>query len=268
MRRPPSIISFLLSAAAVALSAAPTGAQELVYVLPELETATYRLVDQTEMSLESPLGVMEIGGSSTWSYGLTFASEGEGVRVTAELGLFEGSLTNSMTGSMSLSQAQAGAAATFELVLGRSGLAEVVGASRRYDGDLPILVDPEAVMFPRLPAGDASSGDTWVDTVTTVVGEGGERVVVYTYTVEGEVDHNGRAHLRVAVSGASELTLADGGMAMNLSGTETGHFLWDMERGLVGSSEMSRTEEGGTPTPDGSGVQITFTATTQLVLEN
>ena len=268
MRRSPMIISFLLPAATVALPSGTAAAQELAYMLREPATATYVLVDRTTMSLDTPAGPMEVSGSSTWNYGLTFAAEGEGVRVTAELGQFEGTLDNVMTGSTPLSQAEAGASATFELMLARSGLAEVVGASRRPDGDLPILVDPEAVMFPRLPAGDVSPGDVWADTVMTYVGDGGERVVMYTYSVEGEVDHNGRAHLRVAVSGVSEMTVADGGMIMNLSGTEAGHLLWDIERGLVGSSEITRTSEGGMTAPDGSELQVNFTATTQLTLEN
>ena len=109
---------------------------------------------------------------------VTFESGGEGVQVAGELSAFAGSSTNPMAGTASVSRAQAGVG-DFALVLGRQGLAEVVSTSRRADSDLPLLVNPHAVLFPRLPAGELAVGDSWTDTVTTYLGgTDAEKVVV------------------------------------------------------------------------------------------
>lgn len=266
MRRSSSIAAFVLMVVATVPGAAAAG-QQLAYALPAPATATYTMVDSTDLSLDGPTGALEIGGQSTWNFSLTFSAEGEGIRVAGELGEFEASYSNPMTGSSPASRAEAGVADSFEVLLGPRGLAEIVSETRRLDSDFPILVNPEAVIFPRLPAAGARAGDNWVDTVSARVGDGGDRVIVYTYTLEGEVDHDGRAHLRIAVSGESSLTIAEGPMSMNLTGSEAGHYLWDMERGLVASSEISRVEEGGMTAPDGTQVEVSFTATTRLTLE-
>ena len=269
MRRSFSIATILLPAALLAAPGSTATGQQLAYAVPSPATATYVLTDNTSMSITgSPMGPIELGGGSTFNYALTFAADGEGVRVSAELNSFEAQMTDPMGGAQVVSQAQAGVASTFEAVLGGQGLADVVSESRRADGDLPILVDPHAVLFPGLPAGDVSAGATWVDTVTVGVGDGGERVVVYTYTLEGEATHDGRPHLRIAVSGESRMTMSDQGMSMDLTGSESGHYLWDLERGLMASAEVSRSSEGGMTAPDGTRVGIAFSATTQLTLEN
>lgn len=270
MHRSSSIATVLLLTAAGAAPGASAAGQRLEYVLPSPATATYMMVDNTEMSMaDTPMGPIEIAGESSFTYAVTVASEGDGVRVSAVLEQFEASMNNPMMGGLvTFTQTQAGAESSFEVVLGGQGLAEVVSGSRRPEGDLPILVDPHAVMFPRLPGGDVNTGDTWTDTVATMVGDGGDRVVVHTYTLEGEVTHEGRSHLRIAVSGESDMTIGEGDLVMNLTGSESGHYLWDIERGLVGSAELSRTEEGGMTAPDGSEIKIKYAGATRLTLEN
>ena len=179
MRRSSSFAATLLLAVPLGAPGSAAAGQQLAYAVPSPATATYLLTDNTSMSVSGgPMGPIELGGASTFNYALTFAADGEGVRVSAEL-------------------------------------------------------------------------NAWVDTVTVGVGEGGERVVVYTYTLEGEATHDGRPHLRIAVSGESRMSLAAQGMSMNLTGSESGYYLWDMERGLMASAEMSRSNEGGMTGPDG-----------------
>ena len=268
MGRSISIATVLLLAAPLAVPGSTATGQQLAYSVPSPATATYLLTDNTTMSFTgSPMGPMEIGGGSTFNYALTFAADGEEVRVSAELNVFEAKMTDPRTGMQTMPQVQSGVASTFEVMLGGQGLAEVISESRAY-GELPILVDPHAVMFPRLPAGDVGVGDSWVDTVTVGVGDGGERVVVYTYTLEGEATHDGRPHLRIAVSGESRMSFGGPETSMDLTGSETGYYLWDMERGLMASAEVSRSNKGGVTAPDGTSAGIAFTATTQLTLEN
>ena len=271
MHRSSTVAPLLLLTAALAVPGSTAAGQQLAYSLPSPATATYLLEDNTQMSITSPFGPMDIGAQTSFTYGLEFTSGADGVRVIAELSGFEATADNPMApgGTTTLSEAEAGVSGSFELVLGAAGLAEVVSGSRGDGGDLPILVDPHAVIFPRLPADAVEAGDTWVDTVVTVVGDGGERTVVYTYTLEGEATHAGKPHLRIAVAGESSMSMpAGGGAAMNLSGSEAGHYLWDAGLGLMSSAEMTRSEEGSMAAPDGSTVAIKFTATTRLTLEN
>ena len=250
--------------AALVIFVAPAGAQQLSYGLPSPATATYLLVDSTNMSIEGPpMGEVSFGGSASFTFNLTFAAAGDAVRVNAELSDFEGRMSDPMGGMTNLSQALAGVS-DFEVLLGPRGLAEVTDPSRALNSELPMLVDAHVVAFPALPDGAAAAGQTWVDTVAVRIGDGVERTIVYTYTLEGEVAHNGRPHLRVAVSGQSSMAMDD---EMNLAGTETGHFLWDVERGLVSSSEMSRRSEGTMDSPQAS-LKFVMTATTRLSLEN
>ena len=171
------------------------------------------------------------------------------MQVAGELSAFAGSSTNPMAGTASVSRTQAGVG-DFALVLGRQGLAEVVSTSRRADSDLPLLVDPHAVLFPRLPAGELAVGDSWTDTVTTYLGGiAAEKVVVYTYTLAGDASVDGRAHLRITVSGAGTTSPFDSTMSSHFDGEENGFFLWDVARGLVAESEVSGRYEGSMDTP-------------------
>lgn len=268
MRRSSSIATILLLAAPFAAPGSTAAGQRLAYALPSPATAAYQLTDNTSMTISgSPMGPMEFTGGSTFNYALTFAAGGDGVRVSAELSAFEAQM-NSPMGPQALSQTLAGVASGFEVLLAGRGLADIVTESRRADGELPILVDPHAVLFPTLPGGDVGTGDAWVDTVTVGVGEGGERVVVLTYTLEGEATHDGRPHLRIAVSGESRLTMAEQGASMDLTGSESGYYLWDTERGLMALAELSRSHEGRMTAPDGTSVRIEFTATTRITMEN
>ena len=255
-------------AATVFLPGAPAQGQQLSYGLPSPATAAYQLVDTTSLTMSFPGNTMEAGGNSSFTYMVTFESGGEGVQVAGELSAFAGSSTNPMAGTASVSRAQAGVG-DFALVLGRQGLAEVVSTSRRADSDLPLLVNPHAVLFPRLPAGELAVGDSWTDTVTTYLGgTDAEKVVVYTYTLAGDASVDGRAHLRITVSGAGTITSPfDSTMPSHFDGEENGFFLWDVERGLVAESEVSGSYEGSMDTPEGVASMV-FTATTRVRLEN
>jgi hypothetical protein len=264
----PSALTAALAASALLPFSAVRG-QQLSYGLPSRATATYQIVDSTKMVIVgSPMGPLELRSGSSFTYSLTFAADGQGVRVTAELGAFEARLRDPMGTMTSMSQEMAGLTNSFEVVLAPGGLADVMTAPRQAGSELPMLVDPHEVVFPRLPGGSVGTGDTWVDTVNVTVGDGGERVIVYTYTLEGEVIHDGRPHLRVAVSGESTMSMPSLDMTMTLTGTETGHYLWDIEGGLMASSVITRSTEGSATAPDGTAGGLEMTATTRLTLEN
>ena len=244
----------------------PVHAQQLAYRLPSPATATYHLVDSTTASMVTIGGAESLGAHTALSYALTFQADDAGVRVTGELTAFAAAASEPFGGTTAFTREQAGMR-DFALVLGPSGVAEVASPSLAADSDLPILVHPHTVFFPRLPDSQVEAGGTWVDTVMTALGGGGEtsKVVAYTYTVAGEETVDGRSYLRVDVSG--EGTMIEAGDEGTLTGGENGYFLWDTERGLMAVLEISRSFEGSVPGPGGS-MSLTFVATTRVALEN
>ena len=174
MHRPALLPITMALAVAVALPGSAAFGQEMSYGLPSPGTAGYQMVDTTRMSMSSAMGPMDVSGNSSFTYALTFDSDGSGVRVSGELTDFVGRMTDPMGMSHSLTRNQAGVT-DFVLTVGRRGLLDLVSESRRSDGDLALMVDPHEPMFPRLPAGEIKAGDTWLDTVKNSIGGPGAR---------------------------------------------------------------------------------------------
>lgn len=265
MRRIPVLSVFALAAAPLFSPGQTALAQQLSYRLPSPAAAVYRMVDTTVGTMTNPDGASDISGNSNITYTLSFEPDGEGVRASVDLTDFTGQLLPPMGAPMTVSQAQAGLRSYVVRLDGR-GLEEFAsGQRRRPPNDFPLFIDGWEAMFPRLPGGEVDAGDSWVDTVTTWVAGEGERVVAYTYTLDSETTVDGRRQLRVAISGDTRLTFTEGGTPTSIDGTETGFFLWDIERGLVALWEVSRRYEGNVP---GEPASVTFTATTRVRLEN
>ena len=215
----------------------------------------------------TPMGPMEGSGNSSFTFAVTFAAEGDGVRASGELTEFAAQANEPMSGPASIGRSEAGVG-DFDLLLGPQGMREVVaGAIRGDDSDLPMWADPTEGMFPRLPAGEVQPGDTWVDTVTHAVAEGA-RVAVYTYTLVGETVVDGGPHLRVTFAADVQLLIEVGGGAGDeaLAGTETGFFLWDLGRGLVVRAEASRSYEGSIDVGGAGPMSMKTTAVTRVRL--
>ena len=265
MRHIPVLSVFALAAAPLFSPGQTALAQQLSYRLPSPTTAVYRMVDTTVGTMTSRDGASDITGNSNITYTLSFEPDGEGVRASVDLTDFTGRIQPPMGAPMSVSQTQAGLRSYVVRLDGR-GLDEyAAGQRRRSPSQLPLFVDAWEAMFPRLPGGEVDPGDSWADTVTTWVAGEGERVVAYTYTLDSETTVDGRRQLRVAISGDARLTVTEGGTPTSIDGTETGFFLWDIERGLVTLWEVSRRYEGNVPDEPAS---VTFTATTRVRLEN
>ena len=265
-----SLLAFAtLMTMAPALPAPIPPHQQLSYRLPSPPSATYHVTDTTRLTIGTPMGPMEGSGSSSFTFATTFTAEGEGLRVSGALTAFEAQGNSPLTGTTSISRNQAGVG-DFELVLGPRGVGNVVTRVARGMGDdLPMWADPTEGMFPRLPAGEVRSGDTWTDTVThSVAGDESVRVVSYTYTMAGEITVNGRRQLEVTFSGDVEVRLDPGGdfAGMTVTGTETGFFLWDADRGLVARAEVSRSYEGSAQVPGQGSISMKTTAVTRVRL--
>lgn len=266
MNRLPALALAALLITAFALPA-PSPPQQLAYRLPSPPTATYHVVDTTRVTMTMPMGPMEASGNSSFTFAVTFAAEGDGVRAAGELTEFAAQGNEPMSGTTSISRGQAGAG-DFDLLLGPQGVEEVVaGAIRGADSDLPMWSDPTEGMFPRLPADEVQPGDTWMDTVTHDVAEG-TRVAVYTYTLADETVVDGRPHFRITFSADVRVLLeATGGAGdEQLTGTETGFFLWDIGRGLAAVAEVSRSYEGSIDLGGAGPMSMKTTAVTRVRL--
>lgn len=266
MRHSTSFALITLVSAPLALPDAAAASQQVAYRLPSPDTATYTMVDTTTASMSTPGGPMEVSGNSSFTYTLSFESADDGLGVSAHLKAFEAHRRQGMPAPRSVSQNEAGVG-DLVLVLEGEGLVEVVSGLRRSYSGLPLLIEPHEAMFPRLPPGEVQPGDSWVDTVTTSVAGELERVVAYTYTLVSDAGADGRGQLRIDVSGDTRMTVTENGNSTMLTGSETGFFLWDVERGLVASSEVSRSYGGTVELPEGS-MELAFNATTRVRLEN
>lgn len=262
-----------LAALLIAAFARPTPIpppQQLSYRLPSPPTATYQVVDTTRVTVDTPMGSMEASGASFFTFTATFSAEGDAVRVSGELTAFEARGSDQLRGPSSIGRSQAGVG-DFEVVLGLWGVREkVTGVLQGGDSDLPIWADPMEGLFPRLPAGEVQPGDTWVDTLSGPVATAeSERVAGFTYTLAGDTIVDGRPHLKVTFSGDVRLLLdaGGGGTEEQLTGTETGFFLWDVGRGLVTRAEVSRGYEGSVDMGDPSPVSMKTTAVTRVMLQ-
>ena len=254
-------------AAAILAPSPPAQAQQLSYRLPSPATATYHLVDTTTASMVSIGGAMEFGGFSAFTYAVTFQSDDAGVRASGELTDFEGESNDPYSGTSALNAAEAGVG-DFEIVLGPGGVVEVGSPSVAASSDLPLFSHPHAVFFPDLPEDELDAGGTWTRTITTALGSGGNKVAEYTYTVAGDETVDGRTYLRVEFSGDGTLGMGPDAPG-DLTGEETGFFLWDRERGLVASMEISHNYKGTFPAPGGAGtMSLGLSATTRVTLEN
>lgn len=266
MRHSTSFALITLVSATLALPGAAAAGQQIAYRLPSPDTAAYTMVDTTTASMSTPDGPMEVSGNSSFTYTLSFESADDRLGVSAHLKEFKGQSQQGMAAPRSVSRNQAGVG-DLVLVLEGEGLVEVVSGLRRSYNELPLIIEPHEAMFPRLPPGEVQPGDSWVDTVTTSVAGEFERVVAYTYTLVSDASAGGRGQLRIGVSGDTRTTLTENGSPTILTGSETGFFLWDVERGLVALSEVSRSYVGTVELPNGS-MEVAFNATTRVRLEN
>ena len=269
MHRLPALALAALLITAFALPAPVPPPQQLAYRLPSPPTATYDVVDTTRISMGTAMGPMEASGNSSFTFAVTFAAEGDGVRAVGELTEFAAQGNEPMGGPASISRSEAGVG-DFDLLLGPRGVGETVArAIQGADSDLPMWGDPTEGMFPRLPGGGIQPGDTWVDTVThDVAGEESTRVAGYTYTLAGETVVDGRPHLRVTFSADVELSFEPAGGVGDeqLTGTETGFFLWDTGRGLVAQAEVLRSYEGNIDLGGAGTMSMKTTAVTRVRL--
>ena len=252
----------------------PPPADTLTYGLPSPPAAVYHVTDSLGASMTAPGAEnMAVSLNSSTELGLAFRTDPGGVRVTGTVDGFTGSATSGMMGTETATLDDV--SGRFEVVIGRSGVAELVSfpqvtGAMSQTSLFPLL---SFLLFPRLPDGEADPGATWVDTAT-VSGDAGEMTttstLVTTYTLVGDTLVDGRALVHIAMAGEVTIDnkIEEVGMSatQEITGSANGFILWDPERGLLAYAEFEQDFDGAM-TMSGMGIDMNIAGTTRIRLE-
>ena len=252
----------------------PPPADTLTYGLPSPPAAVYHVTDSLGASMTAPGAEnMAVSLNSSTELGLAFRTDPGGVRVTGTVDGFTGSATSGMMGTETATLDDV--SGRFEVVIGRSGVAELVSfpqvtGAMSQTSLFPLL---SFLLFPRLPDGEADPGATWVDTAT-VSGDVGEMTttstLVTTYTLVGDTLVDGRALVHIAMAGEVTIDnkIEEVGMSatQEITGSANGFILWDPERGLLAYAEFEQDFDGAM-TMSGMGIDMNIAGTTRIRLE-
>ncbi len=235
---------------------AQAGERTLAYRTPTAVSVTYHATDTLAQTFSGP------GGSATYTLATavalatTFAEQPEGVRVTATPGDLSATL-DTPTGTETQTP---GATGAYVFDIAPDGSVEVLAAPE-IAGPAEVaapLVGLPHEWFPRLPARAVEAGETWADTVTW----SDERpessmssTTAFRYELVGDTVVDGRALWKISLAGEAQLSSERDPngerLETTLAGANAGVALWDHERGLLHSLEVTFDYSGTMNTPLG-----------------
>ena len=250
----------------IAVAATLSALQEpLAYTSSPGSGTTYRVSDSTQMSMQTPMGPMDLTNLANVTLTVSFEADPAGFRATAEVTDFSASAGNSQMGTRSMSSSAVGGAIV--AVVGPEGLVELVDKPdlSREAGEFTLFEGLGYDLFPRLPGSAVAAGDSWTDTITWSSTAGGARTSstrIRTFTVGEEIVVESRSLLMIAVSATVEISseATQGGMTMDRSynGTQTGTYFWDIEAGLLRAAELTNDFTGRADMGRGPPVTVTM----------
>ena len=245
------LVAVPVTLAGCAGTSAPAPAGGLEFGVPSVPAATYVTGDSLKISVDSPMGAMVMNMDASMTLAMSFERVADGVQVTADVEDLAASMNNPMAGNISADENDVSGPLVF--VVAPSGAVDVTASPTvgGAGGQLGVFAGKAHEFFPRFPDGAVDAGASWVDTVAWSSDEGGAGVTsstVYTYTMVGDTVIDGTSLVRIEVAGDVDTTInaSQGGMDVEqtLAGTTTGHFLWDVERGLLHAADLHRDLEG------------------------
>ncbi len=234
--------SLVLAPSAFLLAACGGGGPSpagLAYELPDPATVTYVAGDTADMDIDVGGQGMQANTASSMTFETAFSRSEDGVQVW--LGVQELDVRQSTPLGM-VSADDSGIDGPLVFSLDRRGNVTVVSLPD-VSGDATQFFQPLAIahsIFPGLPGGPASVGDSWIDTVRFQGEQNGGNVSslsVLTYTLVGDTVAGERSLVRIDFEGTSEVA-ATGVMqgsefTQNVTGDLTGWVLWDPQRNLL-----------------------------------
>ncbi len=273
MERPILAVIAGLAATPFFVPDTPSVQETLAHGMPSAAGATYHVTDTATMSVQSPMGPMDIKFSSRTTLTTGFEAAPGAFRATAEVTSFGGTVSNPMMGAQSVGgEAFHG---TVVVVVGSNGVTEVVAMPEMApDAGISSFDWLGYDLFPALPGRAVATGDTWTDTFTVpsvVQGSDMTSTVTRNLTLDGETVVDGRTLQVVSVSATVEMSGSgsQGGMSVNQSfnGTIAGQYLWDAEAGLLHSAELVRDYEGQATIPGAPPISMTIKGPQRIVRE-
>jgi len=238
----------------------------LAHAVPSVSTATYDVVDTILMSIGSPSGITELTAVAATTLSVSFGSDGDGVRVNAEVLDFAGSTGNRAMGTRSLGSGDARGSMIF--VVAPTGAVEQVERPvlSADAGQFSLFNQLPYDLFPGLPGRVVGPAESWSDTVVWNSSVGGMETtstMARTYTLAGDTEQDGRSLLVITVE--AEVAISNSGSqggrasGTTITGSLTGHLLWDAETGLLHTAELMRRYEGRSTMQGRAPGTLTFT---------
>ena len=255
-------------------AAPPPPPPPLAAVLPTESSVVYLRADTALVEMDAQGQTFTVDATLGATLELGFAALADGVEVTVDFLDFEGSVSNPMGEPQTATEEEIRGPLVFHL--NPRGVATVTRRPELGEHAAE-FISAEQVgldLFPRLPAQAVSAGDGWTDTVTVISNAGTTRTTsrsVLRSRVMGDTLVDGRSWLLVRFAGETRQSTdgEQGGfdMSQEVAGTMEGHFLWDLERHLLGVLE-ARSDLRGTMTvsvaPFPLSVRVRSTARTVL----
>lgn len=217
----------------------PAGPPGLAYGVPTTPAVTYVSGDTSTMDIDAGGQAMQAFISSRMTLGVSFARAAEGVQVTMTVDDMDARVSNPMA---SATADESGIQGPLVFNLDRRGTASVVSQPTLNEtaGQFFQPLSVAHQFFPRLPGRGAGVGESWTDTIR-IEGEQGPGTVnsvsVLTFTVAGDSVVDGRSLLKIDMEGTHEVSARGVTTGMDFtqtgSGTMSGWYLWDLQRGLL-----------------------------------
>lgn len=241
----------LLACAAVAACAG--GAPSLGYSVPEMPSLRYVVGDTVTIALQMPGQALEIALRSAATYDVRHERSSPGVRMTAGIEGLAADVSMPMAEALSMDETALEGDFVFELdPRGHiSSMSAPRGSSvgaQVFAAGAPLIAH---ALVPRLPGRVASSGDSWVDSVTYQnVDDAGESEItsILTYTVVGDAELSGRTLTEIDFEGSAHVTQdlsLEGATVTQESELEvTGRLRWDVAAGALHDSELTMEGPG------------------------
>jgi hypothetical protein len=234
----------LVLAGCVGVTGAPSP-DGLAYDRPDPNPATYTFADTTELSIETPVGPMEVLTALAGTAELEFRGRDHDFQAFVRFPELSGVFRNPMQDPAVVDAADI--EGPFTVRVGPRGLTEVTDTPS-LAGVLGDITGPETLvrsLFVLLPGRPVATGDSWVDTVRVVEETADARSMttsIITSSIVGDtvVDDRRLLQIRTTSEVETQLTGSAGGVALEqvLAGTGVGQVLWDEAAHLV----FQRTE--------------------------
>ena len=252
--------------------AAQAGERTLAYRVPAAASVTYHAADTLAQTFNGPGGTATYTLATALTLATTFEADPNGVRVTADVE----SVSATMTAPMGTDALPVEVTGAYVFTMGPDGAVEVISAP-----EIPGPAEAVAPLaglhhewFPLLSGTAAQPGDNWSGTVAWSHEGSTSRSsssTAFDYTLVGDTTVAGRTLLKISLTGEAELTSRTNRngaeLTTSVAGANAGVALWDHERGLLHSMEVTFDYSGTMSTPMGD-LPVAVAGSSRRWLEN